>query len=572
MNRRASEISFSWVIATILAGFAPAQGIDPLALQVDRPERKTDETGTGWTMTRLDLQVKVSPGDGVLTLTGVLVVRLEDHERSGRLTLVMNSRDSIMSFDTVLVDRGVVAAIGARHPDRPATRVVHVDFPDSVARRGDEIRLQVYASSQKTARQFTLAEDVALASWVAGWYPVPLPSQQGGLGEMARAPGETSFELPPGWRVVSNGERTASHLKKGERVRETWTARRSLARSFVAAPYRVTGEEVAGDRVELFLLTVSEEAARVQTRALAKSIAALERRFGPYPTGGYAIAEVPEWVPGFLASSEQGFMMAKPENFRVPGGNIPLFAHEAAHGYWGNLVNSRAPGSPFLDESMAQYGAVIALEEIIGPHAAKNFLRFSREGYIPLQSARGYFEVIRRGADSVAIANLENLQGIAKRIVVNSKGPWVLHMLRNRVGDTRFFDTLRDYLKASAGGSTTLDDFRETFRQAAPDEDLETFFAQWLDRTGAPRFNVSWETDGDEVEVVIEQVQQGEPYTLSLDVCITDPAGGAEIHRVRVVSEREIVRLPAPRGVERVVLDPYFEILRWDESYAMADG
>lgn len=571
MNRRSYISGLAAVATALLAGSAPACEADRPARQVDRSSREIDRTGTGWKPTHLDLHVSVEPDEESLTLAGDLVLRLEGHGRSGRLTLVMNSRDSIMAFDSVSTDRGVVAEVGARHPDRPPTRAVHVDFPNDPPARGDEIRLRVHASSRKTAQQFTLADDVALASWVTAWYPIPLPFEGHGLGPVAKAPGETSFDLPPGWRVVSNGVRTASHLND-ERTRETWTARRSLARSFAAAPYRVTGEEVDRDRVELFLLTVGEAAAREQTRALAGSIAALERRFGPYPTGAYAIAEVPEWVPGFLASSEQGFMMAKPENFKVPGGNIPLFAHEAAHGYWGNLVTSRGQGSSFLDESMSQYGAVIALEEMLGPGAAKAFLRFSREGYIPLQSARGYFEVVRRGADSVAIAELEDLNGVAKRIVVNSKGTWVLHMLRDRVGDARFFATLRDYLEAHAGGTATLDDFRDGFRRAAPEEDLVTFFTQWLDRTGAPRFDVSWEADGDEVEVVIEQVHDGEPYILTLDVRVSDPGGGAATHRVPIGARRETVRLPAPRGVEGVSLDPEFKILRWDESYRMEGG
>lgn len=93
------------------------------------------------------------------------------------------------------------------------------------------------------------------------------------------------------------------------------------ARSFAAAPYRVVGAG-GGGRVELVLLTVEKANAGVQASALAGAVAALEHRLGPYPTGCYAIAEVPKWAAGCLASSEQGFMMAKPENFDVRGFKI----------------------------------------------------------------------------------------------------------------------------------------------------------------------------------------------------------------------------------------------------------
>ncbi len=530
-----------------------------------------DSTGSGWLPTLIDLDVRLDPERERLALRADMVLRLEDHERSDRLILVVNARDSIMGFDSVLTSRGVVAKLDGRQPGRPSTRAAIIEFADDPPARGEGLRVTAYASSRRTSSQFTLDEGVALASWVTAWYPVPLPSGERGLGGVTKAPGRTRFDLPAGWRVVSNGVRVESRLDGGRRW-ESWLTDQPLARSFSAAPYRITAAEVEGRGVELFLLTVDEASGREQARALAGAIAALEQRFGPYPTGSYAIAEVPDRVPGFLASSEQGFMMAKPENFEVPGGNIPLFAHEASHGYWGNLVNSVGPGSSFLDESMAQYGAVIALEEMLGPGAAREFLKFSREGYIPRQSARGYFEVVRRGADSVAIADLENLDGIAKRVVVNSKGTWILHMLRDLVGDDRFFATLRRYLRDHVDRSANLDAFRDAFRQAAPDVDVGGFFAQWLDRTGAPRLDVDYQVTGDEVEIVVEQLQAGGPFRLSLEVRVESRSGAESRHRVEIEHTREVFRLPAPDGVSSVMLDPDFEVLRWDKAYRMEGG
>ena len=474
-----------------------------------------------------------------------------------------------MAFDSVTAAGGVVMAMNSEVAGRAALRQTVIDLSGDGLNRGDEIRVKVHASSRSTwVQQFVVAPDIALGSWVTAWYPVPLPGRGGGLGMVTKAPGETRFDIPAGWRVVSNGVRTESRVERGRMV-ERWATEQPLARSFAAAPYRVVEGESGGNRVELFLLTVSEAEARVQADALARSIAALERRFGPYPTGSYAIAEVPEWVPGFIAASEQGFMMAKPETFQVPGGNIPLFAHEAAHGYWGNLVGSNGPGSAFLEESIAQYGAVIALEDMLGADAAVDFLKFSREGYIPLQSARGFFEVIRRGADSVAIADMSNLSGMAKRIVVDSKGTWIYHMLRQRLGDELFFSTLRSYLELHADGSSTLIAFREHVVRAAPHAGLESFFAQWLDRTGAPRLEVSWTLGDGHVNLVIVQTQQEEPYMLDLDVLVEGQGGSRRVHTVHLNARRGEFRLPSTGQVTAVTVDPNFKILRWDEVYAM---
>jgi aminopeptidase N len=210
---------------------------------------------------------------------------------------------------------------------------------------------------------------------------------------------------------------------------------------------------------------------------------------------------------------------------------------------------------------------------MLGPDSAVAFLKFSRAGYIPLQSARGYFEVVRRGADSVAIADLRNLDGIAKRILVNSKGVWVLHMLRNLVGDERFFTTLAAYLQNHVEEQATLPTFRSAFVRAAPEVDVAGFFAQWLDRTGAPRFEVSWRVVGEEVEVIIDQVQDSAPFSLSVELRVEEADARTITHKVDIDSKRTVLRLPAPRGVKGVSLDPDFKVLRWDEAYSMnSDG
>jgi hypothetical protein len=547
-----TQMTITALLLLILSGSAAAQQVDT--------------TGTGWRLATLDLDVTVLPGEKRLEVAAEMVLRLADHDRSRRVVVVINSRDSTMALDSVRTAQGVVRDVNGTVPGRSALRRAVVDIAGPALERGAVLRVRVFASSRVTINQFTLAEDVALASWVTGWYPVPLPPEGGGLSTVNGAPGETRFDMPEGWHAVSNGVRTASRTMEG-RTRETWETRQPVGRSFSAAPYRLVAGETNGRRVELFLLTVSDADAHVQANALAGAIAALERRFGPYPTGSYAIAEVPEWVPGFLASSEQGFMMTKPETFNVPGGNIPLFAHEAAHGYWGNLVTSSGPGASFLTEAIAQYGAVIALEEMLGPEAAVDFLKFSREGYILNQSARGYFEVIRRGADSVAIGQLQNLSGTAKRIVIDSKGTWIYAMLRQRMGDDRFFSALRAYLEAHTDGSSTLGAFREAMARAAPEAGLEEFFAQWLDRTGAPRLEVTWTRVNNEVQVVVTQVHEGDPYTLDVDLLVEGANGERQVQTVKLSGRRGEFRLSFPGTVEKVTLDPDFKILRWDEVY-----
>jgi tetratricopeptide (TPR) repeat protein len=75
--------------------------------------------------------------------------------------------------------------------------------------------------------------------------------------------------------------------------------------------------------------------------------------------------------------------------------------------------------------------------------------------------------------------------------VVAGKGAWVLHMLRQLLGDDRFQDLIREYMKDARGGrgSTPL------FQSAAEKQfgkPLGWYFAEWVDTTGIPSLQTDY--------------------------------------------------------------------------------
>jgi hypothetical protein len=171
------------------------------------------------------------------------------------------------------------------------------------------------------------------------------------------------------------GARSRSMLQSshgGRRPRQEAAAFESVisasnsSSSFVAGPFTVAREHAGGREVSMYLLSASPAAARDQARTLSRAITAMESRFGPYPYASYGVAEVPESSATWAASSEQGVIMARSSMFHASGGNLPLFAHEAAHSWWGNSVSTTGPGSKMGSEALAQYGAVLAIEALEG--------------------------------------------------------------------------------------------------------------------------------------------------------------------------------------------------------------
>lgn len=518
----------------------------------------------GWQTVRTDLEVVLDGDARTMTVAGTLRLRLEGAETSPGPTIGVNARTRALHFVAVSVDAaGAEVELNLPHPAKSHITLAHVHLAEP-ARRGDEVTIEFECERLRDSRQLVVEPGAALASWTEAWYPIPFPDPEQSMGAAMRAPGRTTFQLPVGWSAVSNGRHVSREELDGG-VLDVWETDEALSRSFAAGPYQVTREEIDGLEVSLYLLSEKIVDARAHVVALGSAMKAMAARFGPYPYPSYAIAEVPAAVGQFGASSEQGFIMVKPSFLAVKGGNLPLFAHESAHGWWGNTVGTDGPGGILCSESLAQYGAVVAIESLEGEEAATEFLRFSRAGYVMDQCARGYFALLRAGDDK-PLSQLTSGGG-TDHTLSDAKGHWVYHMLRRRVGDERYFATMRGLIERYAGKTLTLAALRETFVDAAPDAELETFFAQWLDRVGAPVLQPTFEVTEGGAAVTIRQVQQGEPYHLKLELLLRLEAGGETLREVDLRQREQRFNLSVSGRVAGVEIDPHHRLLLWHPDY-----
>lgn len=518
-----------------------------------------------WSIERLDLEVEIRQSEPRLKLRGTLTLELEETSSDGP-TLGINSRKQILKLTSLTAD-GVEAKVFP-FPDNPVVQVAMLDLPRTFS-KGDLLEVSFEAESLEQSSQFVLRDDAAFASWVEYWYPVPATQKKGRMSPAA--PGTTRFILPRGWRSVSNGRLSSSSVAADGRNVEEWTTDAPAARSFVAAPFVQVTEAQRDGRTIAFYLLKERESADTQAAALAGALTAMEKRLGPYPYATYNVAEVPEGIT-FAAASEQGFIMVRSSVLDDPRGALPLFAHEAGHGWWGNLVRPSGDGSKMLSEALAQYSAVFAIEALEGRDAMTEFLRFSREGYSPLQSALGYFFIWREGNDRPLSALA---QGPQDHNLADSKGMWFYHMLRERVGDEIFFSTLRGLIRDFSSREfpdreVTLDDLRKAFTDASPeDRGLANFMSQWLDRPGAPVLAVDWWSmdRGTRVEVHISQLQGGEPYTVPLEVDVHTKNGGVISETLEISGMKSTFSIATAERPLDLDLDPHHKLLMWRPEF-----
>jgi aminopeptidase N len=65
------------------------------------------------------------------------------------------------------------------------------------------------------------------------------------------------------------------------------------------------------------------------------------------------------------------------------------------------------------------------------------------------------------------------------RAVVYKKGAYVLHLLREELGERAFWKGIRAYTRTNYGRSVTTEDFKQAMEHASK-RDLTAFFYQWI--------------------------------------------------------------------------------------------
>lgn len=332
---------------------------------------------------------------------------------------------------------------------------------------------------------------------------------------------------------------------------------------FAAGPYRRIKSGSGG--TELFLLGTHPNERRFVDQ-LDSTIKTLVEEFGPFPEPRFALVEVPADAAqkaGFEGASLGGLMLVIPSYFDKPF-NVPLFGHELTHQWWGGTIRRKGDrGGYLLDEALAQYGSLRAVEKLQGEDAAERYRRRGAPGYYSEYSGFTYLARSLAGIDA-PLDNLPTSDGFLSRRVANTKGMLVWSMLAHTMGHKRFNQFLQAYVKEHAYHRVTLDDFLNALRKAAGPNSW--FIEQWFFRPGVPDLKLTWKREDRGVKIVIEQPADN-VYQVTLPVAVIGPAGQSFVKNVSVTGPLTEIQVPTKFVVQDVLLDPKFEVLRWTPEY-----
>jgi aminopeptidase N len=329
-----------------------------------------------------------------------------------------------------------------------------------------EVLIEYHGAPRRGIRFFPEQQQVYTVFSTSQWMPcVDAPEDRASL--------RMNLILPAGLTVVANGRLVSQHTLPDKRVAYEWKQEKPIPTyifGFAVGRFRTVTEEKGGIEFRYLAAQFSDEELRRIFRDTPDILAFYEERAGvPYADKTYtqvlASGNVEQEMSSFTALNED-YGRRVLANKR----DIWLGAHELAHQWWGNMLTCVDWNHFWLNEGFATFMAAAYLEH-----------RFGRDEYMrQIESYRASYEKVRAAGHDKSLVFPDWLHPTGEdRTLVYRKGAYVLHLLREEMGEKDFWAGIRLYTRSYFGKSVTTADFQAAMERASG-KSLKGFFSKWV--------------------------------------------------------------------------------------------
>jgi tetratricopeptide (TPR) repeat protein len=223
-----------------------------------------------------------------------------------------------------------------------------------------------------------------------------------------------------------------------------------------------------------------------------------------------------------------------------------LLSNTLAHQWWGSQISPATMNDAWITNGMSRYAELMYLEDSSGKNAFQSAITDISAG------ALAY--------DTEPLTTIGRLDPFSPQFqsMTLEKGAMVFHMLRWEMGDDVFTKFLRAILSEYADKSVRSSNV-QTIAEKQSNLELQPFFAQWLDGTGAPAFADKYSVfrlgDNKGFRTVGAITQDLDLFRMPIELRI-ETDGKTEIRRVDISgsdSQYSIETFGRPR---RISIDP----------------
>ncbi len=371
--------------------------------------------------------------------------------------------------------------------------------------------VQQVGAAMRDTREIRRARDTNFVSrgvmLLGGFHPV-LAAREGGDWQRRVEPsvGETFFTDVADYEVeveAADGVNLFASVEQrpdaggGRKRRLTFAGEDLRGCALVAGrTLRAEEREAGGIRVRSVFTPEHEKVGRRVLNVAADAARTYAARFGPLPLKLVTVTEAP-LVAGFGSAEFAGLaviagafyvdfdspaLRALPELVREQRASVEdnlefAAAQGVARQWWGGAVGNDPARQPVLHEALAQFSALLYVQDVRGPERAQQLQDDQLRGVYQIYRTFGGEDVT---ADRPAREYRNSFQYAA---VVAGKGALMFVELRKLLGEERFFKALRGYYEANRLEVAETEDLRAAFAAVAEIQQrraLTRTFNRWL--------------------------------------------------------------------------------------------
>jgi len=224
--------------------------------------------------------------------------------------------------------------------------------------------------------------------------------------------------------------------------------------------------------------------------------------------------------------------------------------HEIAHQWFGNAVTEYDWDDIWLSEGFATYFTSLFVEHEYGHDEFMKQMASSKQQVESFQKDNPNYTIVH-----------DNLADMTKVTSTHTyhKGSWILHMLRGIMGEEDFWKGIQTYYAQYQNLNATTADFVKVMEETSG-LDLDTFFEQWLYKSGNIVLEGNWTYDksSKSLTVSLNQVQKSSTlFAMPIEMAIY-PSGGQNVITKKVTFDKakNEYRIPLDFEPVKVELDP----------------
>jgi len=389
--------------------------------------------------------------------------------------------------------------------------------------------------------------DYAYLMYPARWFPISGYTTD-------RYSAEMNITVAAGNKVVASGLETSR--PSGDKIVYSF---RFDEPSFPGSLAVVRGEPVkvseSGVMTTVFFRGGEQAMANVYGQETGRIMTYFTGMFGLPPYANLTLVETENGAPNGYSAPGVIFLSSRAIGHDV---GTKLMSNQISRQWWQVLLSPATRNHLWLSNGFAAYSELLYSEHTNGPGALETQFRD--------------VAVEALTVDNVPIIQASRLEDYSPELwaLTGSKGAAVLNMLRFVLGDAKFFESIKEYVKNHAWKSVTTEDFRKA-AESVSQQNLGYFFIEWIESSGAPEFKMDYTIFRTQkgFRVMGKVAQDLDTFRMPVELKI-ETEGNPEEKRVEVVGTSSEFSVDTFGKPKTVLIDPNNRLMRYSNAMRVA--